>query len=99
MEADNDEREQAEQAFEYRHQEALRDRRNGADELVLRHLVDNVDQVHALGAVAVANVDAVHAWTVSTRRKPGQPSGCGARRSPTLTAVAFVPWTTVRCVR
>ena len=61
MEADHDEREQAEQAFEYRHQEALRDRRNGTDELVLRHLVDNVDQVHALGAVAVALMDSVDA--------------------------------------
>ena len=69
MEADDDGREQAEQAVEHRHQEAFGDRRDGADELVLRDRrpqavgVHDVDQVHALGAVAVANVDEVHAWT------------------------------------
>ena len=72
MEADDDEREQAEQTVEHRHQEALGDRHDGADELVLRDLVDDVDQVHALGAIAVALVNGVDAQeagqTVRLRR-------------------------------
>ena len=60
MEADNDEREQPEQAVQHRHQEALGDRRHRADVLVQGDL-DEVDQVHALGAVEIAMVDGVDA--------------------------------------
>ena len=74
MEADDHEREQAEQSFEQRHQEAFGDRRDGADELVLRDLVHHVDQIHALGAVAVALVDGVDSQeagqAVRLRRPP-----------------------------
>ena len=59
MEADDDERKQAEQGLEQRREEALGDRLDGADELVLGDLVDDVDQIHALGAVPVALVDGV----------------------------------------
>ena len=65
MEAFDHEGEQVEQAFQERHQEALRDGRHGPHELVLRDLVDDVDQIDALATVAVTNVDEVHAWTVS----------------------------------
>ena len=57
--------------------EGLGDGLDGADELVLGDLVDDVDQVAALFAVEVALVDGV-----DRRRKPGRPPGCGLRRSP-----------------
>ena len=72
VETEDDEREQAEQGREQRREEALGDRLDGADELVLGDLVDDVDQVHALGAVAVALVNGVDAQeagqTVRLRR-------------------------------
>ena len=73
MEADDREREQAEQTVEHRHQKAFGDRRDRADELVLRDLVDHVDQVHAFGAVAVAlvhGVDAQEAGQAVRLRRP-----------------------------
>ena len=45
--------------------------------------------------VAFANVDEVHAWTGVNTQEAGQ----AVRRTPTATAVALVPATTVRCVR
>lgn len=92
VEADNDEREQAEQSFEHWHQEALGERLDGTDELVLRDLVDEVEQIHALGAVAVALMNGVAA------HEAGQ-AGCGPRRSPPVPVVAFVLSTPVRRVR
>ncbi len=75
MEAEDAERERQQQAFEQRQQEALRDAGHGADELVLGDRrpqavgVHQVDQVEALDAVAVPNVDVVHA------RVPAGPLG------------------------
>ena len=70
------------QPLKDRDQEALRDRLHGAHVLPLGDLVDHVGVVHALRPVEVANVDEVHAWTVSTRRNPGRPCGSGRRRLP-----------------
>ena len=61
MEAHDREGEEVEEALEHGQQEALRDRRHGADELVLGDFVHRVDQVDALAAVEVALVDGVHA--------------------------------------
>ncbi len=99
VEAEDAEREGQQQAFEQRHEEALGDADDGADELVLGDPVHQVDEVQALDPVAVANVDAVHAWTVSTRTWPGSPSGSGAWRTPIVTAAAWVFVQTVRLVR
>ena len=80
MEAEDDEREQAEQAFEHRRQEAFGDRRDGADELVLRDLVYDVDQVHALGAVAVALMDGVDAQEAGHAVRPRRPADAHRHR-------------------
>ena len=61
VEAEDGERERQQQALEQRQQEALGDADDGADELVLGDLVDQVDQVQALDPVAVALVDGVDA--------------------------------------
>ena len=61
VEADDDEREQVEQGFEQGYEKTLGDRRHSADVLVLCDLVDDIDQVHALGAVAIALMDGVDA--------------------------------------
>ena len=60
VEAQHVEREQAQQRFQHRNHEPLRDGRHGADVLVLRHLVHDVDDVHALAPVPVAQMDGVH---------------------------------------
>ena len=105
VEAEDAEREGQQQPFEQRHEEALRDADDGADELVLGDRRpqavggDEVDQEQALDAVAVANVDDVHAWTVSTRTWPGRPSGSGAWRSAMSTVVGRVLVHTVRLAR
>ena len=54
----------------------LRDPLDGAELLELGHLVDDVDHVGPLLAPAVPE------WTVSTRTKPGLPSGRGFLRVP-----------------
>ena len=105
MEAEDAERERQQQTFEQRQKEALRDAGHGADELVLGDRrpqavgVDEVDEVEALDAVAVPNVDVVHAWTVSTRTCPGRPSGSGAWRRPMATVAGCVFVHTVRFAR
>ena len=105
MEAEDGEREGPQQALEQRHQEALGDADDGTDELELRGRrpqavgFDQVDEVQVLDAVAVANVDEVHACTVSTRTWPGRPSGSGAWRRPMATVVGRVFDHAVRVAR
>ena len=76
VEAHDRKGEQVEQPREHGQQEALRDPRHGADELVLGDLVHRVDQVHALAAVEVALVHRVDA------REPGTPLGAGGGGAP-----------------
>ncbi len=70
METEDDQGKQAEQGGE----EALGDGGHGADELVRGEFVHELDEVDALGTVAVALVDGVHAQeagpTVGLRSAP-----------------------------
>ena len=62
-------------------------------------LVEDVDVIHPLDPVQVANVDAVHAWTLSNRRKPGRPRGSGRCRTPVAATVDCVRSHTRRTLR
>ena len=70
MEPFDHEGKQVDQAFQQRHQEALRDGLRGPHELVLRDLVGHVDQIDALAAVAVALVDGVDASEAGQAVRP-----------------------------
>ena len=70
METEDDEREQAEQGLEQRREKTLGDCLDGADELVLGDLVDDIDEIHALGAVPVALVDGVDAQEAGPAIRP-----------------------------
>ncbi len=87
VEAEDDERQRDEHLLQHRRQERLGDRDHRADMLELGHLVDQVDVVDALLAVAVSLVHRVH------------PPGSGRRLSPIGTAVGLVWFTVVRRAR
>ncbi len=80
VEAEDDERQADEHLLQDRNQKGLGDRRHGADVLELGHLVDQVDGVDALDAVAVALMDGVHAHEAGLAARVRPPPLADAHR-------------------